>query len=81
MARTCSAAPTSSGWPSSSARIEGRFILSINDTPGVRETFAAFRMVEVETTYTLAQGAGKKAGELVISNFDLPGTLPRSSGT
>jgi len=61
--------------------IDGRFILSINDTPGVRETFAAFRMVEVETTYTLAQGAGKKAGELVISNFDLPGTLPRSSGT
>jgi DNA adenine methylase len=52
------------------AGIRGRFLLSINDTPGVRETFAAFRMGEYETTYTVGAGAAKKVGELLISNFE-----------
>ena len=56
--------------------VAGRFILSINDTPGVRETFAAFRMVEVATTYTMAVGKAKRAGELIISNFDLAPFMP-----
>ncbi len=34
--------------------IRGRFILSINDTPGVREVFGRFAFDEVETTYTLS---------------------------
>jgi DNA adenine methylase len=52
------------------AGIKGRFLLSINDTPGVRATFAAFQMAEFETTYTAAAGPAKKVGELLISNFD-----------
>lgn len=51
-------------------RIDGRFVLSINDTPGAREVFGRFRFDEVETTYTIgtaATGAGKKVGELIIS--------------
>ncbi|CAD7336018.1 DNA adenine methylase [Sphingomonadales bacterium 56] len=54
--------------------LAGKFILSINDTPGVRECFAGFAMSEVETTYsvaTAARGRGKKAGELIISNVPL----------
>jgi DNA adenine methylase len=50
------------------AGIKGRFLLSINDTPGVRETFAAFQLEEIETTYTVARGAASKAAELIISN-------------
>jgi DNA adenine methylase len=50
------------------ATIEGRFLLSINDTPAVRAIFAAYPMTAVDTTYTLAAGAARKAGELLISN-------------
>lgn len=51
------------------AGIKGKFLLSINDTPGVREVFAGFTMDAVETTYTVAKGAASKAGELLIRNF------------
>lgn len=54
------------------AGIRGKFLLSINDTPGVRQTFAAFRKVEVSTTYTVGAETSTKAAELIISNFDLP---------
>ena len=53
------------------SEIRGRFVLSINDTPGAREVFGRFAFDEVETTYTLstaAIGAGKRAGELVVRN-------------
>lgn len=50
-------------------RIKGRFILSLNDHPRVREIFAAFEIRSVQTTYTVAAGANaKKAGEVIISN-------------
>lgn len=52
------------------AGIKGKFLLSINDTPGVRETFAGFHMIEADTTYTVGAGAAVKAAELIISNFD-----------
>ena len=51
----------------------GKFIVSINDRPEVREIFAAFRFSEVETTYSISGGrsaGGGKAAELIISNFD-----------
>ena len=51
--------------------IAGTFVMSINDTPGVRETFGRFNLQEVETTYTIgtkAIGAGQKVGELIITN-------------
>lgn len=51
------------------AGIKGRFIMSLNDTPGVRETFKAFRIDAVETTYTIAVGdKATRARELIISN-------------
>ena len=50
------------------AGIEGRFVLSLNDRPEVRETFRAFDLEAVETTYTANAKAARKAGELLISN-------------
>lgn len=49
------------------AQLQGRFLLSINDTPETREIFAAFKAVEVELTYRVS-GAPTKARELVVSN-------------
>jgi len=53
------------------ATIAGSFIMSINDTPFIREAFAAFDIQEVETTWTIgavATGAGAKVTELIIRN-------------
>lgn len=53
------------------AAIEGRFVLSINDTPLAREVFGQFQLDEVETTYTISTatcGSGKRAGELIVTN-------------
>ncbi|MFN3523947.1 MAG: DNA adenine methylase [Phenylobacterium sp.] len=47
--------------------LRGRFILSLNDHPEVREIFADFRIEGVETLYGLAGKGAQKAGEVVIS--------------
>ena len=39
--------------------LQGRFILSINDVPAIRETFAGFDIETVETTYTISNGAAQ----------------------
>ncbi len=46
--------------------IQGRFILSINDHPEIRETFAGFTMEEVGVNYRLS-GKVTPARELIIS--------------
>lgn len=54
------------------AGLKGWFILSLNDVPGVRETFAAFRFQEVRNTYTIAaKGAAPERAEVLISNYPL----------
>lgn len=54
------------------AALKGRFILSLKDIQGVRETFAAFRFEEVKTTYTIgAKGAQPERAEVLIANWDL----------
>jgi DNA adenine methylase len=48
--------------------LKGRFILSINDVPQIRKTFAGFQMRKVTVTYTLAGGRkAPRAGELIIT--------------
>lgn len=53
--------------------VQGRFLMSLNDVPGVRETFARFQIEAVATLYHVGGGAstqGKavgEAGELLIS--------------
>jgi DNA adenine methylase len=53
------------------AGMKGRFVLSINDTPGARATFARFHVAATETTYTIGAGAAQRAGELIVSNSRL----------
>ena len=52
-------------------QINGSFLMSINDVPEIRETFAAFHQVKVETTYTLGKKTESrgKIGELLIGNW------------
>ncbi len=51
--------------------IEGRFVLSINDVPEIRELFAGFTLTEVLTSYTIGHANDRSANraELLISNF------------
>jgi len=51
--------------------IEGKFIMSINDVPEIRELYKGFNIKEVDTSYSLA-GANKKkkVRELLIMNFE-----------
>jgi DNA adenine methylase len=49
------------------AGLKGRFILSLNDVPEVREIFGRFTIQEVTTTYTIAgKGAQPERRELLI---------------
>lgn len=61
------------------AGIKGRFILSLNDRPEVREVFAEFRFADVGLTYTLHGGEGTKVGEVIIldNKEPAPQNLPR----
>lgn len=51
--------------------IKGRFILSINDVPEIRQIFKGFYIKEVQTRYTMHQFKKPMAAELLISNVDL----------
>lgn len=57
--------------------IKGDFLLSINDTPGVREVFAGFDFEEVRLSYTIGSAGATPAAELIIANRP----APRSSET
>lgn len=47
--------------------LKGRFLMSINDVPEIREIFAWARLEEVQTTYTIrGKGNAKAAAELLI---------------
>lgn len=48
--------------------LQGRFILTLNDVPAVRDTFAGFPMTSVGLTYTVTRGAGTRARELLITS-------------
>jgi len=52
--------------------IKGKFLLSINDHPLIREWYAPFDMESVETRYSIAkQTKGRRpVGELLIMNYN-----------
>lgn len=50
-------------------RIEGKFILSLNDKPEVRELFSGLTFEEAEVAYTCTNGINLKSPELLIRNF------------
>lgn len=49
--------------------IKGRFILSLNDVPGVRQTFTNFKIEAVKTRYSISAKASQPVGEVLITNF------------
>ncbi len=49
------------------AILKGKFIMSIGDTPEVRQIFKGFHLEEVAVTYTANNAGKKRAGELLIS--------------
>lgn len=50
--------------------ISGRMIISVNDIPEMRQTFAGLEMESVGITYTVGgQGRGSDRRELIIRNF------------
>lgn len=53
--------------------VKGKFILSLNDTPGVREVFANFRLEKVTTRYSVGAARNQVVGELLIMNFEVAG--------
>src|SRR5580698_1843011 len=50
------------------AKLQGKFILSLNDRPEVRETFKNFKIEREEISYTAQAKPGKRYGELLITN-------------
>lgn len=50
--------------------IKGKFLLSLNDTPEVRDIFSAFHIRSVDTLYTVGQEGAKSVKEVIISNFE-----------
>lgn len=49
---------------------KGKFMLSINDHPDIRELFKDFRITQLELAYTVGRDkTGKTNGELVICNW------------
>lgn len=51
------------------AKAKGKFILSLNDHPGVREVFGAFNLEKVKTRYSVGADRSQPVGELLITNF------------
>jgi DNA adenine methylase len=51
-------------------QIKGKFILSLDDHPKVREIFKTFPMERTEIAYTAQRTVGSRYGELLIMNFD-----------
>ena len=50
--------------------IKGKFLMSLNDNEGVRETFGRFIVAPIDTTYSIG-AASRPAREVLISNFQL----------
>jgi DNA adenine methylase len=53
------------------AGLKGRFILSINDVPEIREIFGRFQLTGVTTSYTIGDRSDRSTAraELLVSNF------------
>ena len=53
--------------------IKGKFVLSYNDCPEIRELYSGFPLFDFSRTHSMAQRyeAGKEFRELLIGNYDL----------
>lgn len=57
------------------SNINGKFLLTINDHPKVREWYSGFNFIETEVNYSVAKKkeARRKYKELIITNYPIPG--------
>ncbi|OLS48449.1 hypothetical protein [Rhodovulum sulfidophilum] len=53
------------------SRIEGAFVLSINDRPEIRDLFGAFVIEEVRLNYSVSKSGATAARELIIANREV----------
>lgn len=53
------------------SKIKGKFMLTINDHPEIREWYKDFKIEEVRVAYSISkeQNARKEYGELIITNY------------
>ena len=53
-------------------KIQGKFLLSINDHPAMREVYGKFDIGEIEVPYSISRdkGACVKYGELLLKNYE-----------
>jgi DNA adenine methylase len=51
--------------------VDGAFVLSINDTPEIRDVFSAFHLEEVKLKYTVGKSGTVDASELFVSNREV----------
>ncbi|MHB9020035.1 MAG: hypothetical protein ACYC3G_04200 [Minisyncoccota bacterium] len=52
--------------------IQGRFLMTINDTPEVRDIFWHFKIEEVQLRYSMSRNGkarGKEHTELLVANY------------
>lgn len=50
-------------------KIRGKFVLTLNDVPQVREIFKSFKIRGIEMPYTAQKIAGRRFHEVLITNF------------
>jgi len=50
-------------------QLKGKFLLSLNDLPEVRDIFRDFRMQGIQLAYSAQKKVGKRYAELIIRNF------------
>lgn len=50
-------------------KVRGKFILSMNDVPDVRELFGEFRIEALKLAYSSQKSAGRRYSEVLIRNY------------
>jgi DNA adenine methylase len=58
-------------------RLKGKFLLSLNDIPEVREIFSKFEIEEVSIYYSVQAKGERQHRELLISNYRVPSILQK----
>ncbi|SRR6266481_1316379 len=53
-------------------KLKGKFLLSLNDVPEIRQIFVGFNIKSLKMAYSSQRKPGKRYSELLISNYTLP---------
>ncbi|WP_027360280.1 hypothetical protein [Desulforegula conservatrix] len=49
--------------------VKGKFLLTINDLPEIREVFKDFKQLEVKLRYSVARKSATEGNELIFTNY------------